>query len=154
VHETRVIPLDGRPHLGGGLKQMLGDSRGRWEGNTLVVETTNFTDRLSIPGTAARTSEAMKITERITRIDPQMIDFQLRVEDPQTYATPWTLRMTLTTQPDYEIYEYACHEGNRSVANALSGEREYERQAAENAKLGLPPPERVFEKVNGEDRGR
>jgi hypothetical protein len=154
VHEARVVPLDGRPHLGGGLKQMLGDSRGHWEGNTLVIETTNFTDRLSIPGSSARTSEALKITERITRIDPQMVDFQLRVDDPKTFTAPWTLRMTLTNQPGYEIYEYACHEGNRSVANALSGERAYEKQAAENAKLGLPPPERVFEKVNGDDRGR
>jgi len=69
-------------------------------------------------------------------------------------VAPWTLRMTLTSQPGYEIYEYGCHEGNRSVPNSLSGEREYERQAAENAKKGLPPPERVFEKVNGDDRGR
>ena len=96
----------------------------------------------------------MKITERITRIDPQMINYEIRVDDPKTYLAPWTLRMTLTQQPGYEIYEYACHEGNRSVANSLSGERAYEKQAAENAKKGLPPPERVFEKVNGDDRGR
>jgi hypothetical protein len=153
VHETRVIPLDGRPHVHGGLKQLMGDSRGHWEGDTLVIETTNFTDRLPVTG-GVRASEALKITERITRIDPQMIDFQLRVEDPKTYVAPWTLRMTLTSQPGYEMYEYACHEGNRAVPNALSGERAYEKQAAENAKLGLPPPERVFEKVNGEDRGR
>jgi hypothetical protein len=154
VHETRVIPLDGRPHVGHGLKQLMGSSRGHWEGNTLVIESTNFTDRLAIPGGGARFSESMKMTERITRIDPQMVEFEIRFEDPKTYTAPWTLRMTLTSQPGYEIYEYACHEGNRSVANSLSGEREYERQAAENAKRGLPPPERVFEKVNGDDRGR
>jgi hypothetical protein len=154
VHETRVIPLDGRPHVGGGIRQLMGDSRGHWEGSTLVIETTNFTDRLSAPGGGARHSEAMKMTERITRIDPQMVNFELRVEDPNTYAAPWTLRMTLTSQPGYVIYEYGCHEGNRSVPNSLSGERAYEKQAAENASKGLPPPERVFEKVNGDDRGR
>jgi len=153
VHETRVIPLDGRPHLGGGIHQLMGDSRGHWEGHTLVIETTNFTDRLAVTG-GVRHSEAMRMTERITRIDPHMIDYELRVDDPKTYTAPWTLRMTLTSQPGYEMYEYACHEGNRSVPNSLSGEREYERQAAENAKKGLPPPERVFEKVNGDDRGR
>ena len=153
VHETRVVPLDGRPHVGSGIHQLMGDSRGHWDGNTLVIETTNFTDRLAVTG-GARYSEAMKMTERITRIDPQMINYELRVDDPKTYTAPWTLRMTLTSQPGYAMYEYACHEGNRSVPNALSGERAYEKQAAENAKKGLPPPERVFEKVNGEDRGR
>ncbi len=154
VHEARVIPLDGRKHVNSGLRQLMGDSRGHWEGNTLVVETTNFTDRIAAAGGGVRYSDAMKTTERFTRIDPQMVEFEIRVEDPKTYAAPWTLRMTLTSQPGYEIYEYGCHEGNRSVANSLSGEREYERQAAENARKGLPPPERVFEKVNGDDRGR
>ena len=153
VHETRIIPLDGRPHVGAGIHQLMGDSRGHWEGNTLVIETTNFTDRLAVTG-STRYSEAMKMTERITRIDPHMINYELRVDDPKTYTAPWTLRMTLTSQPGYAMYEYACHEGNRSVPNALSGERAYEKQAAENAKKGLPPPERVFEKVNGDDRGR
>ena len=153
VHETRVIPLDGRPHVGAGVKQLMGDSRGHWEGQTLVIETTNFTDRLPVAG-GVRASDALKITERITRIDPEMLDLQLRVEDPKTYTSPWTFRMTLSQQRGYEIYEYGCHEGNRAVPNALSGERAYERQAAENAKKGLPPPERVFEKVNGDDRGR
>ena len=153
VHEPRVIPLDGRPHVGGGLRQMMGNSRGHWEGSTLVIETTNFTDRLAVTG-GIRHTESMKTTERITRIDPQMIEFELRVDDPKTYVAPWTLRMTLTQQPGYEIYEYGCHEGNRSVPNSLSGERAYEKQAAENAVKGLPPPERVFERVNGPDRGR
>jgi len=154
VHEARGIPLDGRAHVGRGLRQLTGDSRGHWEGNTLVIETTNFTDRIAAPGGGARHSEAMKMTERITRIDPEMIEFELRVNDPKTYVAPWTLRMTLTHQPGYEIYEYGCHEGNRSVPNSLSGERAYEKEAAENARKGLPPPERVFEKVNGDDRGR
>jgi hypothetical protein len=156
VHDTRVIPLDGRPHIGSGIRQLMGDSRGRWEGNTLVIETTNFTDRTAIGpnGNGPRHSEAARMTERLTRIDPEMLDYQLRIEDPKTYAAPWTLRMTLTTQPGYVIYEYGCHEGNGAVKNSLSGERIYEQQAAENARKGLPPPERVFEKVNGDDRGR
>jgi hypothetical protein len=156
VHDTRIIPLDGRPHIGTGIQQLMGDSRGRWEGNTLVVETTNFTDRTSIGpnGGGARHSTTMKMTERITRIDPEMIDYELRIEDTKTYVAPWTIRMTLTTQPGYEIYEYGCHEGNGAVKNSLSAERAYEKQAAENAAKGLPPPERVFERVNGADRGR
>jgi hypothetical protein len=156
VHDTRVIPLDGRPHISSSIQQLMGDSRGHWEGNTLVIETTNFTDRTSIGpnGGGPRHSAAMKMTERITRIDPEMLDYELHVDDPKTYVAPWTLRMTLTTQPGYEIFEYGCHEGNHSVANSLSAERAYEKQAAENAAKGLPPPERVFERVNGDDRGR
>jgi hypothetical protein len=156
VHDTRVIPLDGRPHLGNGIRQLMGDSRGRWEGHTLVIETTNFTDRTSVGanGGGPRHSEAMKTTERITRIDPQMLDYELRIDDPKTYVMPWTLHMTLTQQPGYVIYEYGCHEGNGAVRNSLSGERAYEKEAAENAAKGLPPPQRVFERVNGEDRGR
>jgi hypothetical protein len=83
-----------------------------------------------------------------------MLDYELRIDDPKTYVAPWTLRMTLTQQPGYVIYEYGCHEGNGAVKNSLSGERAYEKQAAENAAKGLPPPERVFERVNGADRGR
>ena len=87
VHDTRVIPLDGRPHIGSGIRQLMGDSRGHWEGNTLVIETTNFTDRTATAnGGGARHSAAMKMTERITRIDPQMLDYELRIDDPKTYA--------------------------------------------------------------------
>jgi hypothetical protein len=156
VHDTRVIPLDGRPHLGGGIRQLMGDSRGRWEGPTLVIETANFTDRTSVGsnGGGPRHSAAMRMTERITRIDPEMLDYELRIDDPETYVAPWTIRLTLTPQPGYEIYEYGCHEGNGAVGNSLSAERAYDRQAAENAALGLQPPERVFERVNGADRGR
>jgi hypothetical protein len=155
VHDTRVIPLDGRPHIGSGIRQLMGDSRGHWEGNTLVVETTNFTDRTAVGpnGGGTRHSAAMKMTERITRVDPQMLDYELRIDDPKTYVAPWTLRMTLTRQPGYVIYEYGCHEGNGAVRNSLSGERAYEKEAAANAAKGLPPPERVFERVKGDVRG-
>jgi hypothetical protein len=152
IHDTRVIPLDGRPPLASGIRQYMGDSRGRFEGDTLVVESTNFTDKTAIAG--VRHSEALKLTERFTRIDPEMIDYQIRVEDPLTWERPWTMRMTVTQQPGYEIYEYSCHEGNIAIKHTLMGERAYEKAAAEAAAKGLPPPERVFERVNGPDRAR
>jgi hypothetical protein len=83
-----------------------------------------------------------------------MIDYQILIDDPVTYSAPWTIAMTVTAQPDYEIYEYGCHEGNPAVRHALSAERAYDRAAAEAAANGLPPPPRVFEQVNGPDRGR
>jgi hypothetical protein len=83
-----------------------------------------------------------------------MIDYEIRVEDPLTWEQPWTMRMTITKQPDYEIYEYACHEGNMALRHILSGERAYERAAAEAAAKGVALPERVFERVNGPDRAR
>jgi hypothetical protein len=152
VHDTRVIPLDGRPHLSSEIKQFLGDSRARYEGDTLVIESRNFTDRTNLGG--ARHSEKLRLIERITRIDPEMIDYEVHVEDPDTYTAPWTMRMTVTRQPNYEIYEYACHEGNIAMRNALSAERAYEKAVAEALAKGLPPPERVFEQVNGPDRAR
>ena len=152
VHDTRIIPLDGRPALSPSIRQYMGDARGRFEGNTLVIETTNFTDKLAIGG--VRHSEQLQLTERFTRVDPEMIDYEIRVEDPLTWEQPWTLRMTITQQPGYEIYEYSCHEGNIAIRHALLGERAYEKAAAEAAAKGLPPPERVFERVNGPDRAR
>ena len=150
VHETRVIPLDGRPHVGSGLRQLMGDSRGHWEGNTLVIETTNFTDRLAVTG-GVRRSEAMKMTERIARIDPQMIDFELRVDDPKTYVAPWTLRMTLTSQSGYEMYEYELP--RREPLRTERAERRARLREAGRGKRreGAAAPRRVFEKVNGEE---
>ena len=109
------------------IKLLMGDSRGHWEGNTLVIETTNFTERIAAAGGGVRYSDALKTTERITRIDPQMVEFEIRVEDPKTYVSPWTLRMTLTSQPGYEIFEYGCHEGNYAMANLLKAARARER---------------------------
>jgi hypothetical protein len=152
VHDTRIIPLDGRPPLDAGIRLYMGDSRGRWDGDTLVIESSNFTDKTAIGG--VRHSEQLKLTERFTRIDPEMIDYEIRVEDPLTWEKPWTLRMTITQQPGYEIYEYSCHEGNIAIKHTLMGERAYEKAAAEAAAKGLPPPERVFERVNGPDRAR
>jgi hypothetical protein len=152
IHDTRVIPLDGRAAIGAGLHMFMGSSRGRWEGDTLVVESSNFTDRTNVGG--ALHSESLRLTERFTRIDPEMIDYEITVDDPLTFTAPWTMRMTITQQPDYQIYEYACHEGNLAMRHALSAERAYEKAAAEAAAKGLPPPERVFERVNGADRAR
>jgi hypothetical protein len=152
VHDTRVIPLDGRPALGSNLHLLMGDSRGHYEGDTLVIESRNFTDRTAVGGTAH--SQELRMVERFTRIDPEMIDYEIHVDDPATFTKPWTFRMTITSQSGYEIYEYGCHEGNNAMRNALSAERAYEKAAEEAKAKGLPPPERVFERVNGADRAR
>jgi hypothetical protein len=152
VHDTRVIPIDGRPHIDKGIPQYMGDSRGHWEGETLVIESRNFTDKTAVGG--ARHSDGLRMVERFTRIDPEMIDYEIHVDDPGTFTRPWTMRMTITKQPDYQIFEYGCHEGNHAMRNALSAERAHEKAAADAAAKGLPPPERVFERVNGPDRAR
>ena len=152
VHDTRIIPLDGRPHLSPNIQQWMGDSRARWDGDTLVIESKNFTDRTAVGG--APHSTGLRMTERLTRIDPEMIEYHITVNDPDTFTAPWTMRMTITQQPDYEIYEYACHEGNMAMRNALSAERAYEASVKEAIAKGLPVPERVFERVNGADRAR
>jgi len=145
IHDTRVIRLDGRPQLEDGIRQYLGSSRGRWDGDTLVVETENLTDQTSIGpnGNGTRHSDGMKITERFTRVDPEMIEYVATLEDPVTYTAPFTIRMMLTTQPNYHVYEYSCHEGNGAVAHSLSGERAYERAVAEARAKGQPLPERI-----------
>src|SRR5688572_7281759 len=122
IHDTRVIPLDGRPHIASSIKQYMGDARGHWDGDTLVVETTNFTHKTSFSGLH---SDQLKLTERFTRIDPDMIDYRIRVEDPATWSVPFTVRLTITQQPGYQLFEYSCHEGNGAVGYALSGERAY-----------------------------
>jgi hypothetical protein len=161
VHDTRIIPIDpstssgssraesrgdGRADIGPAIKGYMGSSRGHFEGDTLVIETSHFTDRTSIGpnGNGTRHSDRMKITEWLTRIDPEMIDYRIRVDDPVTYTAPFTLRLTITSQPGYEMYEYSCHEGNGAVKYALSAEREYERKVAEAKAKGLPIPPRTM----------
>ncbi len=147
IHDTRIIPVDGLPPMDGDIRKYLGNSRGHWEGDTLVILTTNLTDDTSIGpnGNGTRHSEQMKITERLTRVDPEMIEYLATVEDPVTYTAPFTVRLMLTTQPDYTIFEYSCHEGNQAVRNSLAGERTYERSVAEAAAKGLPKPERLVD---------
>lgn len=141
IHETRVIRLGDAPPLAGELRQFSGSARGHWEGDTLVVHSSNFTDRASVG--RAPNSHAFKLTERFTRVDPQMVEYVATIDDPVTLTAPFTVRLMLTTQPDYTLYEYSCHEGNVAVPNSLSGERVYEQQAAEARAKGLPPPARA-----------
>jgi hypothetical protein len=121
MHETRVIPLDRRPQLGAAIKQWTGDSRGRWEGKTLVVETTNFDSRRRFHGA----TEDLKLVERFTRVDKDTIDYRLTVSDPQTFTQPWTLANSLW-RTDEKIYEAGCHEGNIGLAAILAGARAQE----------------------------
>ena len=142
VHETRVIPLDGRAHLAGDVAQYNGNARGRWDGDTLVVETSGFTDKTSV-GSGAPNSTSLRTTERLRRIDPQMIEYRITIDDPLTYTAPFTLRTVWTVQPGYEVYEYSCHEGNFAVGGGLAGERAFEREVEEARAKGLPIPRRA-----------
>lgn len=139
IHETRVIALDGRPHLDD-IDQFTGNGRGFWDGDTLVIEAQGFTDRTSVGGGPHSTK--LRTTERIRRVDPEMIEYRITVEDPDTYTAPFTVRTMWTTQPDYYAYEYSCHEGNSAVGSSLSGERAYEREVAEALAEGRPAPRR------------
>ena len=140
LHDTRIVPLDGSPPADPAVRQFMGSSVGHWEGDTLVVETTNMTDRLAV-GRMPH-SEDLKLTERFTRIDPDMIDYVVTVDDPRTFERPWTYRLTLTTQPGYEILEYSCHEGNFFVANALRAEKVYQEAVADALANGEEVPQR------------
>ena len=122
IHDARIIPLDGRAHLGANVRQMLGDPRGRWEGRTLIVETTNFTDKTNFRGSG----QNLRVTERFTRTDEGTLLYQFTVDDPQSFTRPWSgeIPMKKVAGP---IFEYACHEGNYSMANILSAARHDER---------------------------
>jgi hypothetical protein len=142
IHDTRVIPLDGRPHLGSHLRQYLGDSRGHWEGNTLVVETTNFTDQTSIGpnGNGVRHSAAMRLIERLTRTAADVLQYDIRLEDPKTYVQPWTISLPLVAPPGFQPLPYECHEGNGAVKNILSAERAEDAAIAADARKGIIRP--------------
>lgn len=126
MHEARIIPLDGRPHLPAGIRQWVGDSRGHWDGDTLVVTTTNFTGKTRVQGA----SDTMRLVERYTRVGPETLRYEFTVEDPATYARPWTARIALHAI-EGPIFEYSCHEGNRGLENILRGARVQE--AADSA---------------------
>jgi hypothetical protein len=125
---ARIVPLDGRPHLDQQIREWLGDSRGRWEGNTLVIETTNFTGKTNFRGSG----EAMRLVERFTRVDADTLNYEFTVEDAASFTSPWTAAIPMTKTED-QIYEYACHEGNYTVVNVLSGARA-EEKAGSNEK--------------------
>ncbi len=133
IHETRVIPTEERPSLGPGVKQWLGESQGRWEGDTLVVEVTNLNGRTNYRGS----SENMKLTERFTRLGPNRLEYQFTVEDPSIWTRPWTGRFEFELDNEqYELVEYACHEGNYGMTNILSGARARDREEAAAAETG------------------
>jgi hypothetical protein len=133
VHDVRIIPLGKQEHAGPGYRSWLGDPIGHWEGNTLVVDTTNFIGKTSIGvnGDAGPpSSEEAHLVERFTRTAGNRIDYQLRVEDPKTYTAPWTVEFPITQEPGYKIFEYACHEGNMAMRNMLSAARADEAKKA------------------------
>ena len=132
IHETRVIPLTPRPRISPKLKSLMGDPRGHFEGNTLVVETVNFTDRtaLGVNGGGVRHSDKLKLTERFTPVSRDKIDWRVTVEDPDTWVKPWSFGLTLTKDAGQPVFEYACHEGNYAMKNILSAARAEERDAA------------------------
>jgi len=124
IHDVRIIPTDGSPHLASNVRQWFGDSRGHWEGDTLVVDTTNFTNRTAFRGS----SENLHVVERFSRTDDDRILYQFTVDDPSTWETSWTGEVPMT-KIDGPIYEYACHEGNYGMRNNLSGARAAEKTA-------------------------
>jgi hypothetical protein len=132
IHEARIIPVVSagmaeRAHVSARLKSWMGDSRGHWEGNTLVVETTNFRDQTNVGNTIA--SASLRLTERFTLTAANTLDYRVTVDDPQTWTRPWTLEFPLRRDPTYSLYEYACHEGNYYMYNALTGARADEKNS-------------------------
>lgn len=126
IHDARIIPLDGRPQLPANIRQLLGSSRGHWEGDTLVVETTNFTNKTNFRGA----SENMHLTERFTRVDDDILMYEFTVNDPEAFELPWTVQIP-SVRADGLMYEYACHEGNEGLRGVLAGARNEEALARE-----------------------
>jgi len=124
IHDARVIPTDGRPHISKNIREWYGDSVGHWEGNTLVIDTTNFTDQSPFPG-----AQNLHVVERLTRADPDTILYQFTVEDPGMWTKPWSGELAITRIKG-QIYEYACHEANYALVNTLHGARVAEEEAA------------------------
>jgi hypothetical protein len=136
IHDVRIIPLDGRPHLPQTVRGWLGDSRGRWEGDTLVVDTTNFTEKTNFRGSR----ENLHVVERFTRVDDNTIRYEFTVDDPTTWTKPWSAELPLAKDKG-PIYEYACHEANYGIANNLKGARAVEKTTEEAAKTEKKQPE-------------
>jgi hypothetical protein len=132
IHEVRVIPLDGRPHLDKSVRLWMGDSRGRWEGDTLVVDTTNFNDNVIFNSfnCCGAAGAHLHVVERFTRVDADTIDYRYTVDDPTTYARTWTVAVPMK-KTEGPIFEYACHEGNYAMPNILRGARAQEKAAPE-----------------------
>ena len=141
IHEARIIPVDGRPHPPRTIHLWNGDSRGHWEGNTLVVDITNYNDKGSIATNIASQamrgigqSEQLHVVERFTIVDANTINYEATIDDPKMYTRPWKIAMPINRDSKYEVFEYACHEGNRALPNTLSGARAQEKAAGVAAK--------------------
>jgi hypothetical protein len=137
IHETRFVPLDGRAHIGAGVRGYMGDSRGRWDGDSLVVETTNTNGKVGLTrnGNTTPTSDRLRIVERFTRIGLDTLQYEATIEDPVIWTRPWKVSLPLRLQPEYDMFEYACHEGNYGMRNILSGARAEEQRGG----ASIPP---------------
>jgi hypothetical protein len=155
IHDTRVLYTDGRPHLSPSIQQLLGDSRARWEGDELVVETTNLTDKTSIGlnGNGLRHSDKMKITERFKRVAEDVIQYQITIDDPVTYVRPFTLSLPMTPLEGNVLLPYDCHEGNLALMQSLSAERAEDRALEEDLKRGVVRPRRPVQGGNPQAGG-
>jgi hypothetical protein len=136
IHEARVIPIDGRPHVGKAITQWNGDPRGHWEGNTLVIETTNYNGKGMFATSAASgrlrgvpQSDATRIVERLTRVSENIIEYEATIDDPKVYSAKWKIAFPLNRDEAYEIYEYSCHEHNYTMFNELTAGRARDREA-------------------------
>jgi len=145
IHEARVVPLDGRPHVGAGVRGYLGDSRGHFEGNTLVIETTNFNGKATTPGNPILATKDLKIVERITRVESDLLRYEATITDPGTYTRPYTISIPYTSPAGYQVLPYECHEGNLAVLQGLGGERAEDRALEEDAKKGIIRPRRPIQ---------
>ena len=130
IHETRVVAMDGRPHVAPRLRTYMGDARGHWEGNTLVVETTNFTDKtaIGVNGNGTFNSDALRLVERFTPVSPRTVEWRVTVDDSATWIKPWSFALNLTKDSSQGVFEYACHEGNYAMKNILSAARAEEQK--------------------------
>jgi hypothetical protein len=147
IHETRVIPLDGRPHAGNSIRMYMGDGRGHWEGQTLVVETTNLNGKANYSGVAA------KLTERFTRAESDLLLYEATIDDPKTYTRIVKIAIPLTSPPGYQVLPYDCHEGNSAVYASLGGQRAEDRAIEEDRKKGIIRPRRsIQENLNAGGR--
>jgi hypothetical protein len=158
IHDTRVMYTDGRPHVSPNIRQLLGDSRARWEGDELVVETTNLTDRTSIGGNGngLRHSAKMVITERFKRVADDVLQYQFTVDDPVTYEKPFTMSFPLTPLDGGLLLPYDCHEGNLAILQSLGAERAEDRALVADFQRGIIRPRRGVQEsgTGGGNRGR
>jgi hypothetical protein len=140
IHDTRVVPVDGRPHIPSSIRQYLGDSRGSWRGDTLVIETTNFTDRTGVQGgngNGLRHSDEMRLVEHFTRIADDVLLYDMTIDDPKTYTKSWTVAIPLISPAGFKPLPYECHEGNGAIKYIMSAERAEDVALEEDLKKGI-----------------